>query len=51
LLQCGQNKVASLCATAHDQHATGTAESRTFNMNDSGAEDYSEIRVEISRIR
>ena len=28
----GRTSVASLCATAHDQHATGTAESRTFNM-------------------
>jgi len=32
LLQWGQKSVASLCATAQDQHATGTAESRTFNM-------------------
>jgi hypothetical protein len=32
LLQCGQKSVASLCATEQDQHATGTAESRTFNM-------------------
>jgi hypothetical protein len=38
LLQCGQNNVASLCATAQDQHATGTAESRTFNMKYSRAE-------------
>ena len=33
MLQCGQNSVESLCATEHDQHATGTAESRTFNMS------------------
>jgi hypothetical protein len=32
LLQCGQNSVDSLRATEHDQHATGTAESRTFSM-------------------
>ena len=40
MLQCGQKSVASLCATAHDQHATGTAESRTFNMKNSWAEGY-----------
>ena len=32
MLQCGQKSVDSLCATEHDQQATGTAESITFNM-------------------
>ena len=32
----------SLCATEHDQHATGTAESRTFNMTDSSEPTYEE---------
>ena len=32
MLQCGQKRVDSLWATEHDQQATGTAGSRTFNM-------------------
>ncbi len=32
LAAMGAKQVDSLCATEHDQHATGTAESRTLNM-------------------
>ena len=42
MLQCGQKSVASLCATEHAQHATGTAESRTFNMMNSSDQTYDE---------
>ena len=42
MLQCGQNNVASLCATEQDQHATGTAESITFNMIELRKKSYDE---------
>ena len=32
MLQEGQKRVDSLCATEHDQHATGIADSVTLNM-------------------
>ena len=38
MLQCGQNNVESLWPMEHDQHATGTAVSITFNMFFSSSE-------------
>ena len=32
MLQCGQKRVESLWPTEQDQHAMGTAESRTLNI-------------------
>ena len=42
MLQWGQKRVASLWATEHDQHATGTAESRIFNIANSSGWIYDE---------
>ena len=42
MLQFGQNSVESLCPMEHDQHATGTAESRTFIFEPQRQERYDE---------